>query len=68
MNLLRKIYSYKQKKKMKWEYFLTSCKNQIQNKLNLNVKFEIIKLLTENIGSLNFFFNLSPQARETKEK
>ena len=53
----------------------TTPKNKFKMDQRLNVRPETIKILEENIGSKisdsvyrNFLLDISPQARETKEK
>ena len=72
--MLGKLDSYM--KKIKWDYFLIPyIKINAKWTEDLNVRPETIKLLEESIGSMlsdiilsNIFLDMSPQARETKEK
>ena len=74
--VLGKLDRYAQKNEMKLDYLLMPH-TRINSKWvkNLNVRPKIIKILEKNIGSKisdiarsNFFSDISPQARETKEK
>ena len=61
---------------MKLDHFLTPCaKINSEWMKNLDVRHESIKIVEENIGSnlfnighSNFFHDMSPKARETKQK
>ena len=63
-------------RRMKLDHFLTPCaKINSEWMKNLDVRHESIKIVEENIGNnlfnighSNFFHDMSPKARETKQK
>ena len=73
INVVGKLESY-MKKNQTGLLFHTIYKNKLKWIKDLNVRPKTIKLLEENIGCKlfdiglsNIFFNMSPQARETKK-
>ena len=72
--MLGKLDNYMQKNETR-PLFYTIHKNKFKCIKDLNVRPKTIKLLEKNIGNMlfdtdliNFFFNLSPQARTMKAK
>ena len=72
--MLGKLDKYVQKNETRPPSY-TIHKNKFKMDQRLNVRPEIIKILEENIGSKisdtahrKFLLDISPQARETKEK